>query len=305
MIVTHEIKMDLTQGGEFPVLEAVQDDKYSRNLKLNLFFGNLPWLLPEGTTGIIRFCKPDGKGGEYDTLPDGQGAFSISENVVDVALAPQVLTVAGLVQLEICLTHADSQLTTFRLLLNVQPNLKAQLMGSEDYYCVEELLRRSGWVPDMFLGTDEEGNVVEVPAPECKGTTEEEVLALVETYLEENPQEGNITDEKLAEAIETYLTENPMGGGATAEQLAQIEQNSADIAALPVSVDSDGYTDIEGLRQVTSMAFSKSESTITLIVTLQGGGTSESVMTINSDDYPTKIVTDGTECTVTWEGFDG
>lgn len=96
-----------------------------------------------------------------------------------------------------------------------------------------------------------------------------------------------------------------MGGGATAVQLAQIEQNSADIAALPVSVDADGYTDIEGLRQVTSMAFSKSESTITLIVTLQGGGTSESVMTINSDDYPTKIVTDGTECTVTWEGFDG
>jgi hypothetical protein len=91
--------------------------------------------------------------------------------------------------------------------------------------------------------------------------------------------------------------------GATEEQIAQIQKNADDIAALPVKVN-DGYTDIEGLRQVTSMTITKSDSTITVTTILEGNQSSESVITLDLDGRPTKIVTDGIECPVTWSGFD-
>lgn len=91
--------------------------------------------------------------------------------------------------------------------------------------------------------------------------------------------------------------------GATEEQIAQIQKNADDIAALPVKVN-DGYTDIEGLRQVTSMSITKSDSTITVTTILEGNQSSESVITLDLDGRPTKIVTDGIECPVTWSGFD-
>ena len=77
------------------------------------------------------------------------------------------------------------------------------------------------------------------------------------------------------------------------------------LEGLPITVASDGYTDIEGLRQPTTVSMVKSDSTITVTIMLEGNQCSESVVTLDENGYPTKIVTDGTECTVTWEGFDG
>lgn len=72
----------------------------------------------------------------------------------------------------------------------------------------------------------------------------------------------------------------------------------------PVKVAEDGYTDIEGLRKATAIANVKADSTITMTVTLQGDAASTSVViTLDENGYPATIVTDGTECAVTWEGF--
>ena len=62
---------------------------------------------------------------------------------------------------------------------------------------------------------------------------------------------------------------------------------------------------IQSLHQVTGTAIERADNTVTVVTTLEDGSTSTSVITVDSNDYPTKIVTDGTECTVTWEGFDG
>ena len=305
MIITHEINMDLTHRGEMPVLEAVQDDKYTRNLRLNLSARGTPWVPPDGITGVVRFCKADGKGGEYDTLPDGRRAFSVTESGVLVALAPQMLTLPGLVQMEVRLIRDEAVLTTFRVILHVQPNLREQIVGSEDYYRVEGFLKRSGWEPGMLLGTDEKGDVTAVPPPECQGTTEAEVQEIIAGYLEENPIEGGVSEEEVGQAIERYLTENPMGGGATAAQLAQIQKNTADIAAIPVFVDDEGYTDIGGLRKMTALAFSRAGNSITVSATLQGNQNHVSVVTVDDRDYPTGIATEDVNCAVAWEGFDG
>ena len=54
---------------------------------------------------------------------------------------------------------------------------------------------------------------------------------------------------------------------------------------------------------VTSIGMVQNDGTITMSVGYEGGATVESVITLDSDGYPTTIVTDGVSCTVTWEGF--
>ena len=89
---------------------------------------------------------------------------------------------------------------------------------------------------------------------------------------------------------------------AEAKKIATDAQKSVD--DLPISVSSEGYTDINGLRQVTNMTFVKNDSSITLTTKLQGEQSSVSVVTLDDNGFPEKITTDGVECIVSWEGFD-
>ena len=82
MIITSKIEMDLALSGQTPEVEAVQDDKYSRNLEVSLLAAGTPWEVPAGTYAVVRYMKPDGTGGSYDTLPDGSAACSISGSAI-------------------------------------------------------------------------------------------------------------------------------------------------------------------------------------------------------------------------------
>lgn len=119
MIVTHKIKMDLTNRGITPVVDVMQDDQYSRNLEISLYTGNGAFALPEECAVLIRYKKPDGQGGFYDSMPDGTRAWSADGNAVTVALAPQVCTVAGNVSLNIVLLCGCRQLSSFEISLRV------------------------------------------------------------------------------------------------------------------------------------------------------------------------------------------
>lgn len=94
MIITSKIEMDLNWYDQ-PKVEALQDDQYSRDVQITLLSDGAPWEVPEGASVIVNYIKPDGLGGEYDTMPNGDTAWSASGNVLTVKLAPQVLTVAG------------------------------------------------------------------------------------------------------------------------------------------------------------------------------------------------------------------
>lgn len=74
--------------------------------------------------------------------------------------------------------------------------------------------------------------------------------------------------------------------------------------AIPVSVVDDGYTNIMGIRQATSINVVKSDQTITVTSTMTGGTICTDVITLNEEGYPTSISVDDTHCTVTWDGFD-
>lgn len=238
MIITHNIeKMDLAKRGPTPSISVVQDDKYSRKVAIPLFSNGTQADLT-GLSVLVRYRKPDGTGGSYDTLPDDSAAGTISGNTVTVALAPQVCTVPGTVKLTACLISGEQQLHTFAVDVNVQANPGLQVT-SENYYRVTGALADSGWTPNMYLATDADGNVVTVEAPEGGG-----------------------------------------GGGATVEEV---------LAAIP---------------QATDITVVKADDTITLTTTLDDGSVSTSVVTLDSNGYPSTVVTDGVECSVSWDGFD-
>ena len=140
MIITSKITMDLQNPGISPRICAVQTDRYSRDLQITLYAGNVPFPVPDNTAVMIRYRKSDGKGGEYDTLPDGRSAWSIHGNVLTVALAPQVLTFPGSVDLSVSLICGGRQLSLLPIDLQVEPLAFAPIAKSENYFYVTGLL---------------------------------------------------------------------------------------------------------------------------------------------------------------------
>lgn len=133
MMLTSTISADLMTPGFPPLVYAVQGEQYSRQIEMHLYDGGLPWTVPGGVYIAMRYSKPDGTKGYYDTLPDGSQAWSVSGNRVSIFVAPQMLAVPGFVtaQLEIILNQ--SILATFSLRLKVEANPAAALQQSEDY----------------------------------------------------------------------------------------------------------------------------------------------------------------------------
>lgn len=173
MIITHKLTMDLGRCGQAPIIDAVQDDRYTRNAELTLLDQGSAWAVPTGAKAVIAYRKADGTGGQYDTLPDGTIAWSAAENVLTLAIAPQALTAAGMVTLSVQMILEEQVISTFRFLIHVHRNVAAGLFRSEDYVnlqqwflpVLDEKADLGGWTPDCFLGTDAQGNMVAKPVP--------------------------------------------------------------------------------------------------------------------------------------------
>ena len=142
MLITHKIKMDLQNRNEIQWLQMVQGDANTRRVAISLYNSNVIWPVPEETTAILRYSKPDGTGGAYDTLPDGTSAIHISEYTITVTLAPQVLTVPGVVTMSLTLLKDGTELNTFRFYIDVQENVNAEITESGDYYSLTGILQK-------------------------------------------------------------------------------------------------------------------------------------------------------------------
>lgn len=166
MIVTQKIHIDLLRPGIEPQIHAAQDDKYSRNIKIRIFAAGVPWVIPEDASVLVRYRKPDGTGGLYDTLPDGNKASSMEGNELTIVLAPQMLTVAGPVSLTVTMIEGKQQLTTFLLWLQVHPDASADAEDSAEYINVTSFLPapKSAKPGQYFrvVAVDENGKVTEV-----------------------------------------------------------------------------------------------------------------------------------------------
>lgn len=115
---------------------AKQNDKLSRYIVASLACGAAAWTPPEGVAGAVRYKKPDGTAGFYDTAEDGTDAIALSGATVKMYLAEQVLTVPGEVAMEINFyTAAGAKLTSFGWTLVVKPSaVPDSAIQSTDYY---------------------------------------------------------------------------------------------------------------------------------------------------------------------------
>lgn len=118
------------------VAYAKQNDRASRKLVCQLVDGGAPFTVGGNIYAAIRFLKPDGTGGMYDTDDNGNNAIIFNGSQATLILAEQVLTVPGTVYLELNLYNSQSErLTTFAFVLNVEASvLSDATIISSNYY---------------------------------------------------------------------------------------------------------------------------------------------------------------------------
>ena len=136
---TAALRVDLLDPGAPQIIHAVQDDSNSRKIAFNIYAGGAQWAVPDGTLVTVRYKKPDGTAGFYDTLPDGSTpAATIDGSVVTVALVPQAFTVLGNVPVQIKLyDSAGTSIATFAVVMHVSANVVSDAeIVSSDYYSV-------------------------------------------------------------------------------------------------------------------------------------------------------------------------
>ena len=182
MIITNKLTMDLTKPNWMAAIDAVQEDRYCRDLEITLLSGGSPWTIPKDASVLIRYSKSDGTGGIYDTLPDGTKAWTTADNVLTAALAPQVLTVPGSVLLGVTLSRGIRQVNTFAILINVHPAVGRDLAGSEPYVKVHSFLPAPAYgTIGQFLriaAVDDQGYITALESAAGTGGS------MAETYVE-------------------------------------------------------------------------------------------------------------------------
>ena len=136
---TAALRVDMLDPGAPQIIHAVQDDSNSRKIAFSIYAGGAQWVVPDGTLVTVRYKKPDGTAGFYDTLPDGSTpAATIDGNIVTVALVPQALTVCGNVPIQIKLyDSAGTSIATFAVVMHVSVNVVSDAeIVSSDYYSI-------------------------------------------------------------------------------------------------------------------------------------------------------------------------
>lgn len=200
MQITHSISLDFQRHKTPSQIDVVQDDTYSRYVAITLYDNVAEWPVPDGVTIAVRFKKPDKTQGVYDTLPNGEVAYSVNGNVVTVGIAPQMLVAKGKVTASVVIYLGSVQLATFPFVLNVVENPAAGQSISNDYY---------------YLQTWDDVNAAIGALNEAIGDISDlNTIAkknLVEAINEINSLGGGtITDEQIKEAVNEYLEQNPI-----------------------------------------------------------------------------------------------
>ena len=132
MNITRKIKMELAYRGITPRIDAVQEDQYSRAVEIALYADGIPWVPPSGTVVSVRYSRADGTGGTYETLPNGESAGTVSDNVVSIKLAPKIFTVPGMVRIVVALNNGATKLHTFHMDVWIQGNPSGESQPEED-----------------------------------------------------------------------------------------------------------------------------------------------------------------------------
>lgn len=230
MTITHKLTMDLQRKGELQRIDVVQGDAFTREVTLELQCDGEDWLFPV-CEPVVRYCKPDGTEGIYDTLPDGTPAFRYAMNLLTVVLAPQMLTCPGVVQVQVELNAQESKLATFTFLVVVEPGV-ALAGGSEDYvnWTKAFLPQIRQAEPGKFLRiatVDTEGRAVALEAAEDPA---EQLTARMDQMEDLLLAVADRAEDAKLEAVEAFRTANealPKPESAAVGQYLQVAEVNA------------------------------------------------------------------------------
>ena len=163
MQILSSINIDLQRPRAPIVVHAKQGDKLTRGVVVKLYNNGTAWTIPTEVTDVfVAFCKPDGKGGTYNKLPDNTTpACTKTGNTITAKFAPQVLTCAGRVRVDLKMVNAaEDVLKTFGFYVQVEEDAESGIK-SEDYWKNATLAGLQAKIGDLeSLQTSEKGSVV-------------------------------------------------------------------------------------------------------------------------------------------------
>lgn len=138
MKVTSQITVDMLHPNVATLVYAKQTDQQSRFISATLLEGSQPWTPPTGALIAVRYRKPDGTIGWYDTTENKAKAVTMSGNVATIQLAAQALTVSGDVYIELeFYTQSAEKLSSFAWVLAVEASAVSDgEIESSDYFNV-------------------------------------------------------------------------------------------------------------------------------------------------------------------------
>jgi hypothetical protein len=138
MKVTSQITVDLLRPNVATLVYAKQADQQSRFISATLLEGSQPWTPPAGALAAVRYRKPDGTIGWYDTTENKAKAVTMSGNVAAIQLAAQALAVSGDVYIELeFYTQSAEKLSSFAWKLAVEASAVSDgEIESSDYFNV-------------------------------------------------------------------------------------------------------------------------------------------------------------------------
>lgn len=137
MEVLKQLSIDLSEKQNTPVVYAVQGEENSRKIRFLMFQNGCSWNIDTASNVLISYKKPDGHGGLYDVLENGEPAVEFDErkpNALTITLAAQVLNVPGEVDCLVSLHSGDAISSTFKIVIDVERNPGIDLVESDDYF---------------------------------------------------------------------------------------------------------------------------------------------------------------------------
>ncbi len=149
MNVIKKLTLDLYRRGVPQTVELVRGDSAAA-LQINLLCDGSPWEIPQNALALLRYRNGD-YGGEYDTLPDGKTAYSISGNILTVCLAPGVCSMAGDTDFQVVIYVGNSQKSTLRIPLFIQGEVSGSREPESYVNLTQWLLEHSSTIPEQSL----------------------------------------------------------------------------------------------------------------------------------------------------------
>lgn len=145
------LSLNLQHPNFATTMDAVQHDRLTRKIIATLADGGTAWTPPTGSLGMIRFLKPDGTMGFYDTDENGNAAVTWTGNVATIMLVEQMLTVAGDVCCQMQFYNSgEERLSSFSWVIKVQQNVVTdETIESTDYFNV--LTKRISDIMDAIV----------------------------------------------------------------------------------------------------------------------------------------------------------